>query len=503
MGISFEYLGEPKLQFAEFFEHEDTKTGLAEYGPFGRNVSGLHPSEIRLGFIGTRETISGAQEWVTRCGSFIESENIKLVGKRPATKGEMLFAEGLEQDSTLRRLNKILNRDFVGFSKDSPFQCCFQMNPRWERAITPREITQALETPDKAERILRIVGLISERLASIVETDPVPDIVIVALTPEIEAQADTVRVSGSYYLDLRRAIKAQAMQMESPVPVQLLRRSTIMGRGDLQEVATRAWNFCTALYYKAEGTPWRPITLERDTCYVGVSFYVAQEVDSSLTMRSSVAQAYDYLGQGLVLRGDEFSWDSDDMGRTPHLTREAAGRLMAQVLAEYVKLRNAPPSRVVIHKSSEFWGDQHGDYDEVRGFYEGIDQVNSRCETDFVSIRQTGLRLFREGNYPPLRGTHFCVDNTEHFLYTMGFIPYLETYPKTYVPEPWQMVQHIGGSAPKELFREILALTKMNVNNCAFADGTPITLKFSKYVGEVMKHVPADGKIQSKYRFYM
>ncbi len=157
----------------------------------------------------------------------------------------------------------------------------------------------------------------------------------------------------------------------------------------------------------------------------------------------------------------------------------------------------------MIHKTSEFWGKERGDCNEIDGFYQGIAEVYSKCETDFVALRQTGIRLFREGNYPPLRGTYFSVEDTQHFLYTMGFIPYLETYPKTYVPEPWQIVQHVGGSAPKEIFREMLALTKMNVNNCAFADGTPITLSFSQKVGEIMKHVSENGIIQSQYRFYM
>jgi hypothetical protein len=48
---------------------------------------------------------------------------------------------------------------------------------------------------------------------------------------------------------------------------------------------------------------------------VGISFYVARELRDRLTMRSSVAQAFDYLGQGLVLRGDPFDWD-DEEGRT-------------------------------------------------------------------------------------------------------------------------------------------------------------------------------------------
>ena len=66
--LEIEYLPEPKLQFGSFFEHEDSKTGLAEFGPFGKNVAGLHPSAIKLGFIGTRETVAGAREWIEELG---------------------------------------------------------------------------------------------------------------------------------------------------------------------------------------------------------------------------------------------------------------------------------------------------------------------------------------------------------------------------------------------------------------------------------------------------
>jgi hypothetical protein len=46
----------------------------------------------------------------------------------------------------------------------------------------------------------------------------------------------------------------------------------------------------------------------------------------------------------------------------------------------------------------------------------------------------------------------------------------------------------------------------MNVNNCSFADGTPITLSFSQKIGEIMKHIPEgepDTHIQPEYKFYM
>ena len=172
-------------------------------------------------------------------------------------------------------------------------------------------------------------------------------------------------------------------------------------------------------------------------------------------------------------------------------------------MKEFTKVRGIPPKKVVIYKSSEFWGVDREHHNEVDGFFEGIDLIYGGIEVDLVTLRQTGIRLFREGNYPPLRGTHFTLENKDHFLYTMGYIPYLETYPQSYIPEPWQLVQHIGGSSPKQLFREILALTKMNMNNCSYADGTPITISFAKRIGEVMKHVPSDGILLPHYRFYM
>ena len=98
-------------------------------------------------------------------------------------------------------------------------------------------------------------------------------------------------------------------------------------------------------------------------------------MNEKLTMRSSVAQAFDYLGQGLVLRGDPFEWDVDKQGSSPHLPQSFARKLIQETLTECKKVRGVPPNRVVIHKSSGFWGKNHGDYNELEGFYEGIEDV--------------------------------------------------------------------------------------------------------------------------------
>jgi hypothetical protein len=94
----------------------------------------------------------------------------------------------------------------------------------------------------------------------------------------------------------------------------------------LQDKATTAWNFHTALYYKAGGVPWR---LARQsavltTCYVGVSFF--RSVDGERLM-TSVAQVFDERGEGLIVQGGSASYDKDD--RSPHLSKEDAQELLA------------------------------------------------------------------------------------------------------------------------------------------------------------------------------
>jgi len=270
-----EYFVEPKLQFGHYFEHEDSKTGLSEYGPFGKNIDGLHPSEIKLGFIGTRETVSDAKVWIEELGSEIESEKSKKKhGKSSQTTQASLF-QAVESDveHSSVRYDKILNPDFIGFNRDIPFTSRFLLNDRWDRFVQPREIDQLLRIDDKAKRIWELVRLFASAVENLATTSPTPDIIIVALPPQIVEHAHSVQVSGNFHLNFRRALKARAMQWD--VPLQLLQRRTVLSTGeDIQDKATRAWNFCTAQYYKADGAPWRPLTLEDNICFVGISFYV-------------------------------------------------------------------------------------------------------------------------------------------------------------------------------------------------------------------------------------
>lgn len=510
-----ELLEEPKLLFAHQFEGDDVKEAIETFGTYGNSVSGLHASEVKIGFIGTRDGIAQATEWVEQLERPIESlkKQEELVTLRKSTETadkeqlDLDFGEDEESDTFGEGIrvtySNILNRDFCGFNPDSGFHCKLAHNPRWDFSFQKREIDALIEIEDQLQRIQKLVELFANGVKMIAAETPQPDVLIIVLPPGIIEKASSVLVAGNYHYNFRRALKAETM--EFGIPLQLLQESTVTRkkRSSLQDPATIAWNFCTALYYKADGVPWRMLGLEQDTCFIGVSFFMAQSEDGKRNeVRASVAQAFDFNGQGLVVRGKKFEWDTQKRGRTPHLDTQSAESLVRDALLEYAGRRKLP-ARVVIHKTSEFWGEEHAGHNEIEGFRRGIDAVSSGCDMDLVALRPSRIRLFREGEFPPVRGTLFSFDGLPLHLYTLGFISHLQTYPGSYVPRPWMLSQHVGESSPKEVMREVLALTKMNINNCSYADGTPITLSFARNVGEILKHADKIERIQPHYKFYM
>jgi hypothetical protein len=73
-----------------------------------------------------------------------------------------------------------------------------------------------------------------------------------------------------------------------------------------------------------------------------------------------------------------------------------------------------------------------------------------------------------------------------------------------HVPAPLQVADHIGQDTSREvLLGEVLALTKLNFNSAAFGGLLPITIKFSRLVGEIMREVPKDREPLPQFKFYI
>lgn len=497
MDLKIDFIRESHLEFNSGFLHTDKKTGLAEYGPYGRTDPALHPSQIGVGFVGTRATTDLGRQWLEECRRPIETDRT-----RTRTIDVSELDEGDEEIVSLEALAKDLAPDFIGVGPDTPFATSLVTSDRWCSQFTDRDVKEIVGKSSAIERVERATDLISDHVERVATSTPHPNVIIVAVPDDLWKRADAAPLKDGTNLDLRRGLKARAMKWG--VPVQLVKESTLRGQGQgLQDKATRAWNFAIALYFKAGGVPWRSHGLDRDTCYVGVSFFRTEDKSGRQILRSGVAQAFDYLGQGIVLRGQPFEWDSRDHGKVPHLPTEEARDLIVRTLDAYKKYSRRPPSRVVVHKSSRYWGDEHPAFNERSGFFEGIASVNENAQIDLVTLQPSPLRLARIGNYPPLRGTIALLGGERVVIYTHGFTPFFDTYPGVHVPMPWAILEHHGDSGARELASEVLALTKMNVNNAAFADSSPITLAFSRKVSEVLRQVGPEMTVRSEYSFYI
>jgi hypothetical protein len=496
MDIAIELIREPGLEFNEYFIHPDKKTGISEYGPFGRIDPALHPNQIKIGIVGTRETVEICDKWIQKCRGRIETDRTE---QKPL---ELFELDANDETEFVEALIKNQAPDFIGLNPSSQFATDVITSSRWHSYFNDRQVKSIKALDDAIARVERATELIANHIELVATSTPHPDIIFIAIPDELIKCAASAELRNGNYLNLRRSLKA--LSMKWGVPTQIFQEATLIGnKKGLQDVATRAWNFATALYFKAGGTPWKGSGLEADTCYIGISFYKTEDTKGRQIIRSGVAQAFDYLGQGVVLRGDPFEWDAQEYGKTPHLTKEGAHQLITKTLLEYEKISGLPPKRVVVHKSSRFWGEKHGKYNELDGFIEGIESVNKQSSMDLLTLCPSNIRLARVGKYPPIRGTYGLVEGILPIIYTHGFTPYFDTYPGVHVPLPWSILERYGDSGPFKLASELLSLTKMNVNNASFSESVPITLAFSRMVGEVLKQIGSEMTIRSEYSFYM
>jgi hypothetical protein len=469
------YLSEAMLEFAGRAVEIDQKEGIARYGPASLGQS-RHPSEIRLGFVGSGQSVASARAWFERVARGVEGERIvSRLTKKPQ--------EPLQS--------------FPGSMPDRGFFSSVVSGDHLTDIISVHDLDTLKKIKSAEERFDAAVRLIGERVRYLNQQDDQPKIVILALPDEFLPLASKAKYfdgpRGLVYRDFRRAIKAEVMKHQ--VVTQILLQPVTeaeSGARNVDPASKVAWNLFTSLYFKAGGVPWRPVGLRPDTCYIGLSFHRPLG-DASPILRSSVAQAFDEDGTGLVLRGPDFTWDEAKNGKSPHLSADAAKSLLELVLRRYQRETGRMPARVVVHKTSRFFPDER----------EGIkDALHSVPNFDLVAVAPTDeIRLVRAGQYPPLRGTIFSVGTTQ-YLYTTGYIVALEAYPHGHVPSPLQIADHHGDSDIMSIAEEILILTRMNWNSAGFAGTLPITVRFSRQVGDIMREVPPDREPEPQFKYY-
>jgi hypothetical protein len=472
--MKLEFLSEPRLIFANG-EHICPRRGISAYGVFDQTQE-TRRGEIYVGGVGSSECMEMLGNWLDRCRAGIDSpkdakqENLKL--------------------------------PFCGFSQEGGYGADIRFSSELARPLKNSDIAEVIAIKSGVERIQAAIDLYYENIKFLAQNRHV-DVIVCVMPEKLYKAISTDEASGEETLEeskareelnFRRALKARSMSLGKPL--QLIRQVNLDSTkfAGQQDDATKAWNFCTALYYKSGPTiPWK---LKQESsrvtsCAVGIAFYRSRDRQ---TLCTSLAQIFDELGNGLILRGTPVQIDKDD--RVPRLTAQQSHDLITAALHEYrIALRNFP-ARVVVHKSSNFTAE------EIDGIENAARELRVDA-VDFVTILDSRFRLFRDGNYPPFRGTLARIDDSRMLLYSRGSVWYYQTYPGMYVPQPIELRVVKSEVSPMHIAREILGLTKMNWNNTQFDGKYPVTLGCARKVGEIMKYLNESDTPQVRYGYYM
>lgn len=496
------FITEPSLEFRYAQKTVDPKVGLSIFGPYDADLPS-HPKNISWGAVGTGTGISLASRFFRLIQSPVLSET--------TSKNARLWPA------------------FPGFQ--AAFYSSMADRPTRSFELDSSKLVTASTNLDPNRRAYDVVNQYLEGINHIVQSDDplhvimcsVPDIIYENCRPKSRIGVGTgerVRFSdrkrraggqtdllGSYdvemyrySVDFRRQLKARAM--EAKVPTQIVLESTLQTEEPQEQfeprgaspLSDRAWNLGTTIYYKAGGKPWRLSTTREGVCYVGI---VYRKTDSVIGNKTACCAAQMFLdtGDGVVIRGDFGPWFSPSTGQL-HIDRRAAQNLLTKVLDTYALLEGKPLKEVFLHYRTSINDEEY-------------DGFKSACPSNvkLVCIRvrreEDETRLYREGDWPVIRGAFFQVNYRRGYLWSTGFKPFYGTYDGWETPVPLRIDVEHGDADVSQVATDILGLTKLNFNECRYGDSNPVTIGFSDAVGEVLVSNPLITNPSPKFKFYI
>jgi hypothetical protein len=478
--MKIDFFNEPLLNFGND-SHICPRFGISNFEVFDSKLS-TKPKDINLGIIGTRKNFESFEKWIKLCSDYIPEK---------VSNQSNLFTS------------------FCGFNEYVGFRAKMVYDETYFRPINDTEIKELTKISNQKKGILESANLYLRHIEYLAQIKNPK--VIICIIPDLlwnkvlkvdkieeidKSELDKIE-EDEIEINFRSYLKAKSMQFK--IPIQLIRERSLSvektkpTKSELQDLATRAWNFSVAIYYKAGGTPWKATNQNNDkhTCFVGISFFRTRD---KKTLQTSLAQVFDEQGKGVILRGNPAQVERFD--RQPHLTEKEAYLLLSNAILSYHFAEGVFPKRIVIHKSS-IYTEQ-----EIEGFEKAIIE-KSISTFDLVTIYESDIRLFRLGNYPPLRGTSLELCENQYLLYTKSSIDYYKTYAGMYIPQPIEIRLTEPNSSPRQICEEIFSLTKMNWNKTQFDGKMPITIDCSRSVGSIMKYLNQYEKPEIKYSFYM
>lgn len=505
------HLCEPNLQFGLRQITAHPKDGLFLYGPHNKPRKS---KEVRIGVVGTLDGIAHFRKWATRIK--------RRVDVPPPKKSE--------------KKDRLHLANFPGI--EEALSITFNENEIATCVLDYKSINNASLILNHHEAVSKVAKLYVDRILKHVANEEgavdvwaliVPEIVYERCTPRAK-RTGLPRIKGEFGRrqrtrsdlplldalidhsledvfedapDFHRHIKASCLNIS---PTQILRETTLAPDAfknsagyetrQTQDPATIAWNISTGLYYKTQPEPpWKLFNVRPGVCYVGLVY--KNLPNDSKGHACCAAQMFLSEGDGVVFRGANGPWKvgEDDF----HLTPEAARALLAKVLDTYLEKHKVPPKELFIHGQTYFRNDEWQAFESA-----------APADTNVVGVRikrtSGETKLFRDGDYPVLRGTALILDDRNANLWTTGYVPQLDTYIGPETPNPLFITvlkSKLAMPAIKQVLEDIMGLTKINYNSCNFNDGLPVTVRFANMVGEVLTMGSAKGADKQPFKYYV
>jgi len=166
------------------------------------------------------------------------------------------------------------------------------LEPTLERTVAARAVEDLISTGDTNRCVTEAVGLFRSEFAYLKDNTSadvllrgVPRALADLIDPDLRSPAADPTAPAFDFHDMLKAHAPEARRRRKSKPGQY--RS-------VQDEATRAWNFHTALFYKARGLLWRLVreSARLTTCYIGVSFY--RSLDRYVSEGQRIAPRYSF-----------------------------------------------------------------------------------------------------------------------------------------------------------------------------------------------------------------
>jgi hypothetical protein len=495
---------EPRLEFGFGQTVEDPRDGLTLFGPLSKGK----PYGIRAGVIGTSTGISLFKRWVRHAR--LPVFPLKPQAARPSFPGfEAAFRTQWEVDPVIE-----LTVDLAAIHKhlylDDRHQAVFGTVEVFSKPILDASSEEEAKVdlwfvviPDEVKKYCRPQSTVELSLRQKADLRlPIRYARSLKDAPSLFEEHNRAATAYEYEVNFHNQLKARLL--DDRIVTQIVRESVLANTPDSDTNAPSArailrsaiaWHIATAAFYKSGGRPWKVADVREGVCYVGLVF---KQETRSQDPRSACCAAQMFLdsGDGVVFKGNVGPWYSTRSGEY-HLREDGARELAAQAVRAYSAHSewHSPPKEMFLHGQTWF-GDQEWD-----GFREGVPS-----ETNLVGVRireDSDIKLYRCGQNPVLRGLAYLRSDISASLWTRGWIPRMQTYPGREVPNPLSIEVCRGQADIRVVLRDIMALTKLNYNACNFADGRPITLKFSNSVGEILTAGPYEKEPPLPFRHYI